>query len=102
MDYFGREKKRITAEFCKTYLDIYVVLEMRKTGFIPEQLLCIVCFFLLPGKRGRLLSLPERQQTQLQNFLQQDEFGYLKWLHDIECKDFKSVSRSLCITFAYE
>ena len=49
-------------------------------------------FLFLPGKRGRLLSLPERQQTQLQNFLQQDEFGYLKWLHDIECRDFKSVS----------
>ena len=47
--------------------------------------------FLVAGKQGRLLSLPTPQQTQLNSFLQKDEFGYLKWLHDIECKDFHSV-----------
>ena len=69
------------------------------------RLLCcisILNIFLCLGKRGRLLSLPERQQTQLQSFLQKDEFGYLKWLHDIECKDFKSVSfQKILLSFSY-
>ncbi|XP_060607513.1 nuclear pore complex protein Nup133-like [Ruditapes philippinarum] len=52
-------------------------------------------WYMKEGKQGRLLSLPTPQQTQLNSFLQKDEFGYLKWLHDIECKDFLSAHNTL-------
>lgn len=55
-------------------------------------------WYLKEGKRGRLLSMPShgtQQQNQLQKFLQKDEFAYLKWLHEIECKDFKAAHETL-------
>lgn len=52
-------------------------------------------WYMKEGKQGRLLSLPTQQQSQLNSFLQKDELGYLKWLHDIECKDFISAHDTL-------
>ncbi|KAL4238721.1 hypothetical protein ACF0H5_003428 [Mactra antiquata] len=51
-------------------------------------------WYMKEGKQGTLLSLPT-QQTKLNSFLQKDELGYLKWLNDIECKDFKSAHETL-------
>ncbi|XP_053405017.1 nuclear pore complex protein Nup133-like [Mercenaria mercenaria] len=55
----------------------------------------LFAWYMKEGKQGRLLSLPTQQQKQLNSFLQKDEFGYLKWLHDIECKDFQSAHETL-------
>ncbi|KAH3854402.1 hypothetical protein DPMN_096944, partial [Dreissena polymorpha] len=52
-------------------------------------------WYMKEGKQGRLLTLPIPQHTQLQSFLQKDEFGYLKWLHDIECKNYREAHTTL-------
>ncbi|KAL5008238.1 hypothetical protein ScPMuIL_013819 [Solemya velum] len=52
-------------------------------------------WYLKEGKRGKLLSLPVSQHTNLSRFLESSDLGYLSWLHDIKTKDYRKAHLTL-------
>ncbi|XP_052770068.1 nuclear pore complex protein Nup133-like [Mya arenaria] len=52
-------------------------------------------WYMKEGKQGRLLSQPVPQHGQLHSFLQQDKYGYLKWLNDIDRHDYRAAHETL-------
>ncbi|KAK3092820.1 hypothetical protein FSP39_007562 [Pinctada imbricata] len=52
-------------------------------------------WYMKEGKRGKLMSLPVRQQQELGGFLQTDSLRYLSWLHDIQTKNFSQAHLTL-------